>query len=107
MILTLTNSFQFILIYFISSHSIFSAFDSNPLLEVCGVFLHFTVQKTKPFVKDSFSKCDQIRRKLRNWSRSLNQSLAEAFVKVCHEGYKPKNLIYLSHFFTAGSEELS
>ena len=31
-------------------------------------------------IKDSFSKCDQIRRKLRIWSRLLKKSLTENFI---------------------------
>ena len=46
-----------------------------------------TAQKTKFSIKDFFSKCDQIRRKLRIWSHFLKKSLIENFifcaVKVC------------------------
>ena len=31
-------------------------------------------------IKDSFSKCDQIRRKLRMWSHLLKKSLMENFI---------------------------
>ena len=39
----------------------------------------YNVQKVKIFVKDFFSKCDQIRRKLRIFSHSLERSLMENF----------------------------
>ena len=42
-------------------------------------FLH-TAQKMKFFIKDFFSKCDQIRRKLRIWSHLLKKSLMENFI---------------------------
>ena len=34
----------------------------------------------KFFIKDLFSKCDQIRRKLRIWSHLLKKSLTENFI---------------------------
>ena len=37
-------------------------------------------QKMKLSIKDSFSKCDQIRRKLRIWSHLLKKSLMENFI---------------------------
>ena len=39
----------------------------------------FTAQKLKFSVKDLFSKCDQILRKLRIWSHLLKKSLMENF----------------------------
>ena len=39
-----------------------------------------TAQKMKFTVKDFFSKCDQIRRKLRIWSHLLKKSLMENFI---------------------------
>ena len=39
-----------------------------------------TAQKMKFSIKDFFSKCDQIRRKLRIWSHLLKKSLMENFV---------------------------
>ena len=39
-----------------------------------------TAQKMKFSVKDFFSKCDQIRRKLRIWSHLLKKSLMENFI---------------------------
>ena len=41
--------------------------------------LHHTTQKMKFSIKDFFSKCDQIRRKLRIWSHLLKKSLMENF----------------------------
>ena len=40
----------------------------------------FTAQKLKFPIKDSFSKCDQIRRKLGIWSHLLKKSLMENFI---------------------------
>ena len=40
----------------------------------------FTAQKMKFYIKDFFSKCDQIRWKLRIWSHSLKKSLLENFI---------------------------
>ena len=39
-----------------------------------------TAQKMKFSIKDFFSKCDQIRRKLRIWSHLLKKSLIENFI---------------------------
>ena len=39
-----------------------------------------TAQKMKFSIKDFFSKCDQIRRKLRIWSHLLKKSLMENFI---------------------------
>ena len=39
-----------------------------------------TAQKMKSFMKDFFSKCDQIRRKLWVWPHLLNKSLIENFI---------------------------
>ena len=39
-----------------------------------------TAQKMKLSIKDSFSKCDQIRRILRIWSHLLKKSLMENFI---------------------------
>ena len=36
----------------------------------------------KFFIKDFFSKCDQIRKKLRIWSHLLKKSLMENFIFV-------------------------
>ena len=39
-----------------------------------------TLQKMKFSIKDFFSKCDKIRRKLRNWSLLLKKSLIENLI---------------------------
>ena len=39
-----------------------------------------TAQKMKFFIKDFFSKCDQIRRKLWIWSHIIKKSLMEDFI---------------------------
>ena len=39
-----------------------------------------TTQKMKFSIKEFFSKCDQIRRKLRIWSHLLKKSLMENFI---------------------------
>ena len=38
-----------------------------------------TAQQMKFFIKDFFSKCDQIRRKLQIWSNLLKKSIMENF----------------------------
>ena len=40
----------------------------------------YTAQKMKFFIKDFFSKCDHIRKKLRIWSHLLKKSLIENFI---------------------------
>ena len=40
----------------------------------------FTAQKIEFSIKDFFSKCDQIQRKLRIWSQLLKKSLMENFI---------------------------
>ena len=70
-----------------------SFFYFNNLLHICGIFklqrlwnkswilvLKLTGQKMKSPIKDFFSKCDQIRRKLRIWSHLLKKSLMEDFI---------------------------
>ena len=70
-----------------------SFFYFNNLLHICGIFklqrlwnkywilvLKLTGQKMKSPIKDFFSKCDQIRRKLPIWSHSLKKSLMEDFI---------------------------
>ena len=42
--------------------------------------IHRTAQKMKFSIKDFFSKCDQIRRKLRIWSHLLKKPLIENFI---------------------------
>ena len=44
------------------------------------ITLIYTAQKPKFSFKDFFSKCDQIRRKLRIWSHLLRKSLMENFI---------------------------
>ena len=39
-----------------------------------------TAQKMKFFINDFFSKCDQIRKKLRIWSHLRKKSLMENFI---------------------------
>ena len=43
-----------------------------------------SAQKMKFSIKDFFSKCNQIRRKLRTWSHLLKKSLMENFLFVCN-----------------------
>ena len=44
------------------------------------IFMNNTAQKMKFSIKNFFSKCDQIHRKLRVWSHLLKKSLMENFV---------------------------
>ena len=41
---------------------------------------HVTAQKMEFSIKDFFSKCDQIRRKLRIWSQLMKKPLMENFI---------------------------
>ena len=43
-------------------------------------------------IKDFFSKCDQIRRKLRIWSYLLNKSLMENFIFCAVTGRVDRNV---------------
>ena len=43
----------------------------------CSIMFSNTAQKMKFLIKDFFSKCDQIRRKLQIWSHLLKKSLME------------------------------
>ena len=43
-------------------------------------FALHTAQKMRFFIKDFFSKCDQIRRKMRIWSHLLKKSLMENYI---------------------------
>ena len=43
-------------------------------------FRNLAAQEMEFSIKDSFSKCDQIRRKLRIWSHLLKKSLMENFI---------------------------
>ena len=45
--------------------------------------LRFTAQKMKFLIKDIFSKCDQILRKLRIWTHFLKESLMVNFIFLC------------------------
>ena len=44
-----------------------------------------TAQKKKFFIKDFFSKCDQIRRKLRIWSHLLKKFQMKNLIFLCSE----------------------
>ena len=46
-----------------------------------------TAQKIKFPIKDFFSKCDQIRWKMRIWSHLLNKSLMKNFIFCAVEGF--------------------
>ena len=56
-----------------------SVADELSLPVVCG----FLYKKIKFSIKDFFSRCDQIRWKLRIWSHLLQQSLMEKFHFLC------------------------
>ena len=49
--------------------------------EICSVKVsNITAQKMKFYIKDFFSKCDQIRRELRIWSHLSQKSFMENFI---------------------------
>ena len=56
-----------------------------------------TVQKMKFSIKDFFSKCGQIRKKLRIWSHLLTKSLIENFI-FCAVYIGHKRTIHLVKF---------
>ena len=47
------------------------------------LFFKLAAQKMKFSIKDLFSKCNQIRKKLRIWSHLLKKSLMENFIFLC------------------------
>ena len=55
---------------------------SGLLMFSAGKERDHTAKKRKLPIKDFFSKCDQIRRKLRIWSHLLKESLTENFIFV-------------------------
>ena len=57
--------------------SLNSLFDSSMSSERVESSQNLLEQKMKFSIKDFFSKCDQIRRKLRIWSHLLKKSLME------------------------------
>ena len=52
-----------------------------------------TGQKMRIFIKDFFNKCDQIRRKLRIWSRLLKKSSMKNFFVQCEVSTTQRPLI--------------
>ena len=52
-----------------------------------------TGQKMRFFIKDFFNKCDQIRRKLRIWSRLLKKSSMKNFFVQCEVSTTQRPLI--------------
>ena len=60
----------------------------------------YIAQKRKFPIKDFFSKCDQIRRKLRIWSLLMKKSLMENFIfcavlfQLFNNGYKFVRLLF-------------
>ena len=57
-----------------------------------------TAQKMKFSIKDFFSKCEQIRRKLRIWSRLLKKSLIENFIFCVVSANMKKEQLLKTHF---------
>ena len=57
---------------------LFSSLNSGP--NFMSMSLLYCTKKMKFSVKDLFSKCDQIRRKLRIWSHLLKKFLKENFI---------------------------
>ena len=60
-----------------------------------------TAQKMKFSIKDFFSKCDQIRSKLRIWSHLLKKSLVESFIFCAVNVMMSGNVAF--HVFAHGS----
>ena len=57
----------------------------------------YTAQNMKFSMKDFFSKCDQIRKKLRIWSNLLKKSLLENFNFCDVINFDPNIWFFLSH----------
>ena len=55
----------------------------NPHFFYSSLLHCFTAQKLKFSIRDFFSKCDQIHRKLRIWSHLQKTSLMENFIFLC------------------------
>ena len=66
------------------------------------VFFNSTAQKTKFYIKDFLSKCDQIRSFLRIWSHLLKKSLMENFIFCAVIGVRAQNFtsntLFVVHF---------
>ena len=62
---------------------------------------NLTAQKMKFSIKDFFSRCDQIRKKLLIWSHLLKKSLLEKFIfcarKCLHKTFRKKNSNHVIH----------
>ena len=68
----------------------------------------YTAQKMKFSIKDFFSKCDQIRRKLRIWSHLLKKSLMENFILCAVLMMEHRGFVFNKHcnnFFFNNSPE--
>ena len=63
-----------------------------------------TAQKMKFFIKNLFSKCDQIRRKLRIWSQLLKKSLMENFIFYPVKGKLPLGPVKISLISSIGTK---
>ena len=61
-------------------------FGTLMIMKWFDLWLHCTAQKIKFATKDFFSKCDQIRKKLRIWSHLLKKFLMENFIFLCSVG---------------------
>ena len=81
-----TYKISFLFNGLIKSYGLF-CFTTFSMESICHTFANFgttkainTAQKMKFFIKDFFSKCDQIRRKLRIWSHLLKKSLMKNII---------------------------
>ena len=84
-----SNSVIFLMHFFFFFCSLLCKDDGLNLFTVILLLLHVWIlavlcthhcSKNEVFIKDFFSKCDQIRRKLRIWSHLLKKSLMENFI---------------------------
>ena len=81
---------------FMGSLDVDSLFNNIPLEETINAYTNLlynnyviTAQKMKFSIEDFYSKCDEIRRKLRIWSHLLKKSLTENFIFCAvYRGYK-------------------
>ena len=68
----------------------------NRTMSIDVILVSFTARKMKFFIKDLFSKCDQICRKLRIWSHLPQKSLTENLI------FCPAFSIVVSIYFCHG-----
>ena len=88
----------FLIFIFSNSASTTVLFDFAKRLHHRCLTESYTAQKMKFSIKDFFSKCDQIGRKLRIWSHLLKRSLMENFIFCAVPNYASKISVFSSQW---------